>query len=683
MARFRPVGRVLEALSRSALLAFGEPDAPPAPGERVLVLAPHPDDETLGCGALIARRQAQGCEVWVAFATDGRRSHPQRDPALLGPQRRAEAEEACRRLGLAPERAVHLGFEDGGLEAEQAELIVRLAALLDRLDPAEVYVSSALDRQRDHHALGIAAHLLAQRGTLRGRLFEYPVWHWTTPWYRTWWARALCERVGLPWRVGRLTRHTLPRVVPAGEHLARKQHALAAHRTQMERLEPGWPVLADVAGGRFLELLLGEHELFFEVAPPAGVAVPRPEPLRVLHMVPNLAVGGGQVMLLRNVTGFDPRRVRSHVCSVWRDGPSSMTERFVAAGVPVLNLELRRSALPLAVLRLARYVRRHRIDLIHTNNTPWDRRVGALAARLTGTPVVNTFHSMTFSRRPPIDAIDERICAGRFHGAIAVSEAVRQAWSPYMRRVRLPEDEVRVIPAGVDLERFSRGLAPEREAALRRELDLEGAGPLLIDVARFAPGKGQAELAAVLRAALRRWPRAALLLVGDGPERPAIEAALAAQGVAHAARLVGQRDDVADLLALADVFVFPSAGEGLGIAVLEAMAAAKPVVAYDLPALRETLVPGESGLLVPVGDVPALGEAVLALLDDPARRERIGAAGRAAVEARFGRDRALRAIETLYEEVAGRPAPRRARPRSRPTPRDPLTLAGAPRRPRR
>ena len=388
------------------------------------------------------------------------------------------------------------------------------------------------------------------------------------------------------------------------------------------------------------------------------------DPIHVLHLLPNLALGGGQVLVLRTIQGLDPEGFRSSVCSVWRDGPSSMSEQFRAAGVPVLSLEFRRSLAPAALWRLVRFLRRERVDLIHTNNTYWDRRFGALASALTGVPLVNTFHSMAFpAQRPSLERLDEALLRGRVRQGVAVSGAVHAAWATYMDRIELAHDDVHVVHPGLELGARPVELSSGDEAALRRDLDLEGAGPLLVNVARLTRGKGQLELLAAMSEVRARWPGAKLLLVGDGPERPAIEAAVRAEGLEGSVRLLGRRDDVPQLLALADLFWFASEGEGLGLAVLEAMAAKKPVVAYDLPALRELMEDEVSGRFVPQGDPRALAARTLELLEAPARLRSMGQRARATVEARFTHARSVAALEAVYRDAltkAPTPSPLRA-----------------------
>jgi len=152
------------------------------------------------------------------------------------------------------------------------------------------------------------------------------------------------------------------------------------------------------------------------------------------------------------------------------------------------------------------------------------------------------------------------------------------------------------------------------------------------------------------RSQARSVPGAHLLLAGSGPEEDRLKAlAVESPGV----QLLGRLDEIAPLLAAADVVAIPSRQEGQGIVALEAMAARRPVVATCVGGLVETIQEGETGLLVPAEDPRSFGEALAALLADPHRRRRMGEAGRARVTP-YTLERMIQRLETLYQEIAAR-----------------------------
>ena len=228
-----------------------------------LVLAPHPDDETLGCGATIARKVAAGTSVHVVIVADGRHSHRS---ATIGPLdlasiRATEAVEACRALGLPADTLTQLGYEDAGLAEHEGEVAALLADIMGDVRPEAVLVASGNDWHPDHQALSRSARAAVESCGRPVALFEYPVWHWAEgPWLRRG-PRSRPEKlrdlVADPWTslTGRR-----PHLVATGEHLAAKRQALRAYRSQTTNLtgEATWAVMDE----GFLAQFLGPHEIF-------------------------------------------------------------------------------------------------------------------------------------------------------------------------------------------------------------------------------------------------------------------------------------------------------------------------------------------------------------------------------------------------------------------------------------
>ncbi len=392
-------------------------------------------------------------------------------------------------------------------------------------------------------------------------------------------------------------------------------------------------------------------ELFEDIARPFA------EGPRILQIVDNLAVGGAQEVV---------RTLAEHLtaagCAVWvcalGDGP--LRAGIEAAGIPVALLPGRRSsvvhprafAAEMLQLRrsLAQLVDRHRIDVIQTHLL---RSLDFLVLSLKSgreLKVYWTFHNANFDLRrdhlprhgrllgPKRQAhhLLYALGAHRADGLIAVAPEVKPAILSTMRGV--PAGKIVVIPNGVDTRRYRhRGEREKTRAALGLAVDERAVAV----VATFKEQKGHRfliEAAATLAATattLVDFPRTSYLLIGDGELHADLEQRIAAAGLADRFQLLGLRPDVPDLLAAADLFVLPSLWEGLPMALVEAMAAGLPVVATEVSGTRAVMVDGETGLLVPPGDVPALARAITALLCDPARAAAMGAAGRRRVETYF------------------------------------------------
>ena len=230
-----------------------------------LVIAPHPDDETLGCGGTIARKAELGVEVWVAFLTDGRHSHPVPDPAELGARRRREARDAMEQLGIDPRHLYFLEFIDGALESQLPACAAAISDLLRRLPVRQVFTPYLRDPHPDHAAASRSTIAAAARAGRMLTVFEYPVWFWDDrPWVE--WPETVDSRTTPTARyllrnVGRALRD-LRSCVDVRPQRSRKQSALDAYATQMSPQTPEWWTLADASNGQLLARLVGPREFF-------------------------------------------------------------------------------------------------------------------------------------------------------------------------------------------------------------------------------------------------------------------------------------------------------------------------------------------------------------------------------------------------------------------------------------
>ena len=182
---------------------------------------------------------------------------------------------------------------------------------------------------------------------------------------------------------------------------------------------------------------------------------------------------------------------------------------------------------------------------------------------------------------------------------------------------------------------------------------------LVTYVARLVPSKDPLQFVGVAADVTDQHSRARFVLVGDGPERAAILAAAAERGLGDRLLIVGQEADLAGVLAASDVFLSTSTYEGFGIAMLEAMASATPVVATSVGGVPELVISGTTGLLVAPGDKDGLVSAVLKLLRDEDARLRMGSAARARAAELFDASRMTASYEHLYESIVRSPAPRK------------------------
>jgi len=317
-----------------------------------------------------------------------------------------------------------------------------------------------------------------------------------------------------------------------------------------------------------------------------------------------------------------------------------------------------------AALRLARFVRREQVQIMHSHLFRASL-VGSPAARLGGVPVtVETPHVRELWRRgwKSSYAIDR--AAGRFVDAyIAVSRANARYLA---EEKRLPLEKIAVIRNGCELEHFSP--ARRASAGLRRELGFGEDDPVLLLSGRLEPQKGHAVALDALVMLHREFPGVRLVCIGEGALRAELERKTEVLGLADAVRWMGRQSIVQEWIALADVCVLPSFYEGLPLVAMECLACARPMVATEVDGTPEIILHEKTGLLVSPGDAASLAEAVARLLRSPQLAASLAQAGRSWVENHFTFERQVRETEELYTRLWSRktgrqlaPAPEEAR----------------------
>ncbi|MEM7115105.1 MAG: PIG-L deacetylase family protein [Chloroflexota bacterium] len=231
-----------------------------------LVFAPHFDDETLGCGGLIAHKRQAGQTVKLVFMTDGRLSHSRfMAAAELSAMRKAEAVAAAEKLGISRADIHFLDFVEGRLRQQQPEAIAATVKLLQQWQPAEVFRPFYHDVHPEHLATHEIVDKAAKNWGQTAVCYDYFVWYWhhwpwvTKPLRLRWALQGFGQNT---WRYGWAAKQPFSHVYDITAVLSLKNHALQAHRSQMERLQPNWPILSDVANGQFLTCLQQPFEAY-------------------------------------------------------------------------------------------------------------------------------------------------------------------------------------------------------------------------------------------------------------------------------------------------------------------------------------------------------------------------------------------------------------------------------------
>jgi glycosyltransferase involved in cell wall biosynthesis len=349
--------------------------------------------------------------------------------------------------------------------------------------------------------------------------------------------------------------------------------------------------------------------------------------MKVLHVHRIGGIGGSERHLLTLLPALAERGVDVRFLGL--DDPSRAPDPFYEQlSVPFQRIPAPRDLDPALALRVARAARR--ADLVHTHLVHADV-YGALGARR----LVSTKHNDDPFRTGAFRYV-ERVLTRRAGRVVAITHALARF---LVDRVGLPRKKVTTIHYGLDGAPEPWGENPPSRIADNARV--------LLAVCRLEPQKGVDVAVRALAQVRERHPAAELVVLGEGPERAALERLAAEHNVP--VHLLGRVPDVAAWLRHADMLVHPARWEGFGLALLEAMQASLPVVATRVSSIPEIVVDGETGRLVPPDDPAALAEAIASVLDDPGA---LGSAGRERAHSEFSVARMADRTLEVYREIA-------------------------------
>jgi sugar transferase (PEP-CTERM/EpsH1 system associated) len=353
-------------------------------------------------------------------------------------------------------------------------------------------------------------------------------------------------------------------------------------------------------------------------------------PLNITHVVLAMDVGGLERVILNLVR--EGLRLGQRVTVLCLERAGGLAADAEAAGAMVRSLEKPPGLAPRVIVKIWRALRNSGTDVVHTH------QIGALfyagiGARLAGIPVVvHTEHGSHYDHAPSRTRWLARMasaCAQRF---FCVSADI--AAGVVAARVA-PASKVAVIANGIEVARFAD---PGEPAAVRRSFGIPPMAPVVGTVGNLREVKRQDVLLrgfARLSGGDKAGELPHLLIVGDGPLRDDLVRLAGELGIADRVHFAGRRTDPECLVPAMDVFALTSRSEGMPLAILEAWAAGRAVVASNVGGVPELIDDGQTGLLFPVGDDAALARQMSRLLEDPALARRLGSAGRDAVRQRY------------------------------------------------
>ncbi|MDA2916155.1 glycosyltransferase [Nitrospinae bacterium AH_259_B05_G02_I21] len=431
--------------------------------------------------------------------------------------------------------------------------------------------------------------------------------------------------------------------------LAHPEEAERMGRQGRERVlaELQWPIVAR-----------NIHALTLKEDDPAKKS-PSSKPCKIAHIITRLDRGGSSDNTLLTVLGHDPSKYRVTLISGLTTFPSTLVGRL--ADRPDITIRflpnLTRAMHPLKDLQalwdLYMACRREGFDLVHTHSSKAGI-LGRWAAWLAGCRrLVHTPHGHVFTGYygPVLSRLfvyAERLTAPITDTIITLTP---RGIEDHLAWRIAPEEKFTAVPSGVELEGFAPPSPADGGSSVRAALSLHPDEPIVGSVGRLDRVKGYDQLVEASDLVLRERPDAWFVVAGDGQERGALEAQARRLGVAGRWRFLGWQERLEPLYHAFDISVLPSRNEGMGRAVVEALACGRPVVATAVGGVPSVVEDGVTGLLVPPEDPHALARAILQLLEDETARRRMGEAGPKWVRERFSCQAMLDGIERVYSRL--------------------------------
>ena len=364
------------------------------------------------------------------------------------------------------------------------------------------------------------------------------------------------------------------------------------------------------------------------------------EPLRVMFITTSMPIGGAETLLVNLIRRLDRKRFAPELCCLKELGPLG---EEMAKEVPTAS-HLLRHKLDLRVLpRLIRLFKEHKIDAVVTVGAGDKMFWGRLAAWFAGVPVVAcALHSTGWP-----DSIGRlnRLLTPVTDAFIGVASAHGQH---LIEREGFPRGKVHVIPNGVDVQRFAP--LPDNQR-LRTELGIPNGAVIVGILAALRPEKNHELFLRSARRVVAEIPEAHFVIIGEGPQRSRLEQLTADLDLTESVKFLGSRSDIPAILSMLDLVVLSSHNEAFPVSILEAMAAAKPVISTRVGSVYEAVVDGKTGYLVEKDDEQAMAARVIDLLQHRLRLAEMGAAARERVCRRWSLDQMVTGYEDLLTNI--------------------------------
>jgi len=365
--------------------------------------------------------------------------------------------------------------------------------------------------------------------------------------------------------------------------------------------------------------------------------------MNIVHLIPGLGMGGAEKVVLTLCREMDRSRYSPFVV-YWNDDEALLAP-LKDSGAGVIKIKPGKVISIDTVLMISGVLRGVKADLVHTHFMDADL-LGFLSSRFLKIPQVIDIHSYPF----PLGwkhAFRYRVLSCFADRILCVSNAVKDH---LVRKTGISSGKIAVVYNGIDPDGGYGVISEDGKTAVKNALGIDKNETVIGNVSRLIPDKGQKYLLLAAPEIIKKYPKVKFLIIGDGVLRNELESLARELGINSKVVFAGTRRDVPALLGIMDIFVFPTFNEALGISVLEAMAAGKPVIATDDAAIPEIIRHDREGILVHPGDAAAIAMAVERLLGDRDAADQMGRRAKERVKDFFD-DAMVKNIENVYDGI--------------------------------
>lgn len=372
---------------------------------------------------------------------------------------------------------------------------------------------------------------------------------------------------------------------------------------------------------------------------------------KILHFIDSEGVYGAERVILNLSQKMlaQPEFIPVIGCIVSTvDAANPLYDAALAAGIEAHKIVIANSKLLRDVPRAADQLKSLGISLIHSHGYK-PSVFGFFIARRAGIPVISTCHLWFNPKQGPLKMRVmiwmEKKLYRYFPKIIAVSDPIKDI----LAQAGLPAQKLDLVRNGVDIPDVQ--LNDQQKTELRAQLGLAPDDLVILNSGRLARQKAQWILVKAASILQQRGRKIQVLIVGEGALRPELEAQIAQDNVSNCVKLLGFRSDINELLAISDIFALPSLDEGMPMSLLEAAAAAKPIIATAVGDIAKLVRPGESGLIIPTENPQALADAIASLQDDNALAQRLAASANKQMRAEYSSDAMCTRYQGIYREL--------------------------------